>query len=426
MQQNYIMKYKYISLIFCILYCNIFSQKTKNVLFLGNSYTEVNNLPSLIKNIANSTGNDIVYDSNTPGGYTLQGHAGNNISQSKIMQGNWDFVVLQEQSQIPSFPDNYVNTNMFPYAKKLDSLINHYNPCAETIFYMTWGRKNGDTSNCASNPVICTYIGMDNAIRNRYEMMANQNQAILSPVGAVWRYIRTNFPSIELYSSDESHPSLEGSYAAACAFYTVIFRENPNLITYNSTLDPVVAAQIRAATQVVVYNQMAQWNVGKYDLDAHFSYNAVVNSPMKIQFTPNYSFDGPNYFWDFGDGQTSTSKEPIHQYNNTGNFSVKLTLEKCGETQNIIQSIAVNNLNTHETPKIKTTIFPNPTQDYLYIKGGENLVYYQITDASGRLLKNEKISRNEIFIGNFSKGKYLLFLKDKNQNTIITQQIIKK
>ena len=66
---------------------------------------------------------------------------------------------------------------MFPYAKKLDSLINKNNTCAETLFYMTWGRKNGDASNCPTLPIVCTYIGMDDAIKSRYEMMANQKQA---------------------------------------------------------------------------------------------------------------------------------------------------------------------------------------------------------------------------------------------------------
>jgi hypothetical protein len=166
------------------------------VLFLGNSYTYVNDLPKTIADMALSTNDTLIYDSNCPGGYTLQGHATNATSLNKIKQGNWDYVVLQEQSQYPSFPINQVETDVFPYAKLLDSLIHVSNPCAETVFYMTWGRKNGDASNCPSWPPVCTYNGMDSLLRLRYETMATSNKALLSPVSVVWKYLRTNNPLI--------------------------------------------------------------------------------------------------------------------------------------------------------------------------------------------------------------------------------------
>ncbi len=124
----------------------------QRVLFLGNSYTNRNNLPSLLLNAALSTGDTIIVDSNTPGGYTLQGHSTNQISLSKIAQGSWDYVVLQEQSQRPSFPDAQVQADVYPYAKQLDSLVQLANSCTETVFFMTWGRKNGDANNCPFFP----------------------------------------------------------------------------------------------------------------------------------------------------------------------------------------------------------------------------------------------------------------------------------
>jgi hypothetical protein len=149
----------FIRIVFLLLFIvsgKSFAQNTKRVLFLGNSYTSVNNLPLLVKNIALSTNDTLIIDSNTPGGYTLQLHTTNTTSQSKLMAGNWDFVVLQEQSQLPSFPDDQVAVEVFPYAKYLDSVINQYSPCAETVFYRTWGRKVGDASNCGSWPPVCT------------------------------------------------------------------------------------------------------------------------------------------------------------------------------------------------------------------------------------------------------------------------------
>ena len=50
---------------------------------------------------------------------------------------------------------------------------------------MTWGRENGDQSNCQSWPPVCTYEGMDDLLRERYMIMANDNNALVAPVGAV-------------------------------------------------------------------------------------------------------------------------------------------------------------------------------------------------------------------------------------------------
>ena len=97
----------------------------KKVLFLGNSYTGVNNLPQMIANVALSVGDSLIFDSNTPGGYTLQGHSTNTTSLSKIAVGDWDFVVLQEQSQLPSFPDGQVQSSVFPFARALDLSLIH-------------------------------------------------------------------------------------------------------------------------------------------------------------------------------------------------------------------------------------------------------------------------------------------------------------
>ena len=112
----------------------------KKVLFLGNSYTAANELPLLVQGLAESSGHSIYVDKNTPGGYTLafpaNGHLYNQTSLDKINSEDWDYVVLQEQSQFPVidyFRENYT----FPGAHALDSLIKLNNNCSQTIFYMT-------------------------------------------------------------------------------------------------------------------------------------------------------------------------------------------------------------------------------------------------------------------------------------------------
>lgn len=399
-----------------------FGQTTKKVLFLGNSYTQVNDLPLLIKNIANSTNDNIIYDSNLPGGYTLQGHSSNATSLNKIQVGNWDFVVLQEQSQLPSFPLPQVQSQVFPYATQLNNVIEQYNPCAETLFYMTWGRKNGDASNCGGWPAVCTYEGMDDLLRDRYITMATDNNAVVSPVGAVWRNLRTNNPTIELYSSDESHPSIAGSYAAALTFYTTIFRKNPLNCTFNSTLSVADATSIKQAVKNVVFDNFDTWFITDYDPVASFNY--VVNS-NSVSFT-NSSENATTYNWDFGDGTFSTEENPTHIYTATGNFTVQLTITTCGKTSLKSENIVINTLNSSNFDLEKITIYPNPVDEILTIEHNSTIEKIEIYDFSGKNILTNFSSDNHSIILNVSSlptGIYLL--KITTGTGIVNKKIIK-
>ena len=230
---------------FCISGYDLKAQLSKKVLFLGNSYTGVNNLPQIVHDVALSAGDTLVFDSYTPGGYQLIDHSLDVASQTKIMAGGWDYVVIQGQSQEPITLYNQFNSG----GGALYNLIKQYTPCAVTMPYMTWGRKNGDASNCVSFPVMCSYQGMDTTLRNRYLNLTTVINGEVSPVSVVWNYIRQNYPNIELYQADESHPSIAGSYAAACCFYASLFKKDPTLITYNFGLNASDATIIKNAVK---------------------------------------------------------------------------------------------------------------------------------------------------------------------------------
>lgn len=46
--------------------------------------------------------------------------------------------------------------------------------------------------------------------------------------------------------------------------------------------------------------------------------------PLKVQFTDNSNGSVSAYLWDFGDGTTSTERNPVHQYDMNGKFTVNL------------------------------------------------------------------------------------------------------
>lgn len=312
-----------ISLFLFITASNINAQITYKVLFLGNSYTGVNNLPQIIHDVALSAGDTLVFDSYTPGGYQLIDHSLDITSQTKIMNGGWDYVVIQGQSQEPITFYNDFNIG----GSGLNNLIKQYNPCAVTMPYMTWGRKNGDAFNCASFPVMCTYQGMDTTIRNRYLSLTNFINGEVSPVSVVWNYLRQNYPNIELYQPDESHPSAAGSYAAACCFYASLFKKDPTLITFNSGLSSSDASIIKNAVKTQVFDSLQLWDFKKLPV-SDFSYQ-IGSGVNEVIFNPISQGVQQTYFWDFGDGDTSSIINPTHSYLADGTYTVSLTTTNC-------------------------------------------------------------------------------------------------
>jgi hypothetical protein len=221
------MKKTFFVLILCVAsLLNSSAQEVKNVLFIGNSYTHVNDLPKLVKDLSYSMGEEIYCESITPGGARFLTHSQNSSVISKLQEGRWDFVVLQGQSQEVAFPDFQFYDEVYPYARELDSLAKAFNPNAKVLFYMTWGYRYGDQVNCQYYPPFCTFESMSWRLRNNYSLMANDFSSWVSPVGAAWSYSIENNPDIVLHSSDNSHPSIQGSYLAACCFYIMMSGNN--------------------------------------------------------------------------------------------------------------------------------------------------------------------------------------------------------
>ena len=217
---------KHLFLLLIILLNSILLQaKVYRVLFIGNSYTAYNDLPNTFAQLCTSQGDSVTVNSNLLGSASFNIQSTNAATLLLLQQGNWDFVVLQGQSQEPSFSPSQVQAQTYPYAKTLDSLAKTYSPCAEVFYYMTWGRKNGDASNCANYPPICTYAGMQQRLRESYQEMALNNASSTAPVGIVWQKVRNTDTTITLYNPDESHPSVQGTYVAACTFYQSFFHK---------------------------------------------------------------------------------------------------------------------------------------------------------------------------------------------------------
>jgi len=410
------------TIIFILFNIQLNSQ-SKKVLFLGNSYTAVNNLPLTIFKLASSKGDTLIYDSNTPGGYTLNGHSTNTTSLAKIQADDWDFVVMQEQSQIPSFPPSQVATDCLPYGEILVDSIRSNFSCSEPLFYMTWGRKYGDAGNCAVWPPVCTYEGMQWRLRWGYLELAANNNASVAPVGLAWYNSIMADSTLDLYSGDFSHPNLFGTYLTACVFYATIFRKNPVGVT-NYNIDSVSASFLQNIAYQTVFNpDSIPTYFGYGDIPfAHFYWNCPGSNI--VEFT-NHSFNGVSYLWDFGDGDTSTLENPIHTYQNYGTYHVTLTVySNCQSitytNHQVVASIS-SNIDYNYLNDIK--IYPNPANEVINIEIPFINKDIEIYDLQGRLIFMDKCKTNKIKINvsDFNGGVYIL--KIIGEYNTITEKI---
>ena len=371
--------------------------QTKKVLFLGNSYTFVNDLPSLVQDIASSLGDSIIYDSNAPGGYTLEQHCTNPVTLSKIASQSWDFVVLQEQSQKPSFPPSQVAVEVYPFAKTLDSLIKVNNPCTKTVLYMTWGRKYGDQTNCLAYPPVCTYLGMQQRLYDSYMEMGDSNQAWVAPVGIAWRNSIQADSTLDLFATDYSHPNLYGSYLAACVFYSTFFQASTNSAWYPSTLDADTAAWLQNISDFTVLDSLSTWNIGEFEPNAAFSDSI---SGLDVFFTDSSTFN-TTWHWDFGNSMVDSVQNPMSSYDSSGTYIVTLIVSDGCLSDTLSQQITVSTTTSQEEIGLESSIsvLSNPVKGSLWIENKDFTgKSFSITDLNGKIQSKGIIypGRNEI------------------------------
>lgn len=413
-------KMKKIILALLILATSNLKAQPKKILFVGNSYVYSNNLPLVLYNLALSNGDTIIYDSSAPGGYTFAQHTTNTTTLSKINAQDWDYVILQEQSQIPSFDPSQVQTETYPYAAQLNDLILANDSCTQTVFFMTWGRKYGDASNCAIYPPLCTFEGMQGRLRQSYVEMADDNEALVSPVGEAFKYSRMADSTINLYSIDNSHPSVAGTYLAACTFYATLFETSPVGLNYTAGLDATQAGFLQQIANQTVFDSLSVWNINEFEPQASFNY--ILNGPYTYQFTST-SMNANSFLW--SDGATTSSY--VHTFPGSGIYTISLTVSDGCSSNTISQDITVSPFNAlsenlkdaikivSQNQHINITVNPSyQSNSTILIFDALGKQVYQSTDN-----KNHNVMVNTT---NWSKGLY--FVQCSNQQQVITKKII--
>lgn len=307
-----------------------------SVLFIGNSFTFMNNMPYMFRDIAVANGREVHVDTLIHGGKDLNFHANRAATYEKIKSRKWDYIIIQASSNELAQPDSKVAQLSLPFARRIVDSIRAENRCTQVMLYMTWAYKYGNP-NWAP---IASYDSMQYRVKRQYLRLASTLDAKVAPVGAVWSSVRANHSDINLYDPDNHHPTAAGSYISACTFYASIFSETP---VGNKAVIEGVDEKTRTVIEKLafkdVFGNLKEWRLLP-DADAMktgFEYT-VKNDVLKIN---NTSANASAVEWDFGDGHTSSEKEPEYCYSSKGTYKVTQKVKNSCKTSYLVKQVEI-------------------------------------------------------------------------------------
>ena len=212
------------------------------VLFLGNSFTFFNNMPDLVEKLSASSGKKpkITVDSVTSGARRMGEHWADSRTQTKLKAGGWRFVVLQGQNSEPVLD----RSGFLAASKALAARVVSYK--GTPMFFQTFAYKKG-------HPFYKQYGGdpgaMQKMLRDAYNgAVAQSPGSVVAPVGDAFEAFYAQQSTPNLHDGDLLHPSMHGSYLAACVFWARMTGLSPVGITYRPS--GVSAAQAKTLQTV--------------------------------------------------------------------------------------------------------------------------------------------------------------------------------
>lgn len=226
-------------------------------------------VPGIFKKFTDQAGLNYNVQIEAVSGTSLQFHYANALSI--IGQAGWDKVVLQEQSVRPVPTARGGNRPAFyTAATQLEQAVHAANPAAQVYLYQTWARAD------FTYPTGQSYSGfpvdtMTADLHNGYyrQFAANGRYAAVASVGDAWlRAITTGVAmrnpytpdptKVNLWATDNVHPSITGSYLSALVLFYQLTNVDPR--TLGGTEQAAAALGITPA-QAIALQQVAYQQV---------------------------------------------------------------------------------------------------------------------------------------------------------------------
>jgi hypothetical protein len=208
------------------------------VLFIGNSFTYFNGgLEKLVRRLRESVDGAPRFETEAEvqGGASLQVMWESTDARDRIENGNYDIVVLQED-----IPETNVDS-FHRHARLFNTAIR--NSGARPVLFMAWAYDR------------LGWISMAE-IAQAHRTIAAELAIDVAPVGLAWQRSDQQDPTLDMYGNDDEHPSIHGSYLAACVIYGTIFSESPVGLSYRPSRGAGVSEDEAAFLQQVAWDEI--------------------------------------------------------------------------------------------------------------------------------------------------------------------------
>ena len=228
-------------------------EKNYRILFVGNSSTFYNDMPTAIfKKMVQAAGHKVEVVSITKSSYTLEKYADVNDEMGamleKMLSGEkkYDYVVIQDLTRRPT-----ANIKMFYEPTRY--LIDRIRQAgAEPVLYATIARPDGD-------PQLVTdgldQYGMTCRAAAAYQAMGDEKNVLVAHAGTAFYNVDKN-TDIGVYHTDLQHPNYAGSFVIAATIYATIYNEDPTQLDYRGMLAQEKADILLEEARKVVFEPL--------------------------------------------------------------------------------------------------------------------------------------------------------------------------
>jgi hypothetical protein len=126
-------------------------------------------------------------------------------------------------------------------------------PQLQSVFHDTVRRHAASLKSAGVRPILFMSWAykdkpeMTAQLAEQYTIAGNANDALVVPAGLAFARAIAKRPDVELYVADKRHPSLAGTYLAACTVYATLYRKSPVGLSYTAGLSPDLAALLQAS-----------------------------------------------------------------------------------------------------------------------------------------------------------------------------------
>jgi len=233
------------SLFFLTFVARIGAAGSVSVLFVGNSLTAVNDLPTVFKKFAAASALHAVVDvrSITPGGASFSDHWKHGQAVATLREWHPNFLVLQGQSAEPlSSPQDFNY-----YARLFKAEADQVG--SKTVLFSTWARPANDSyykdRTSGGSPT-----QMQTRLSSAYSSLAQNIGATLAPIGVAFERAKHDAPTIQLLDGTQ-HPSPAGTYLAAAVLFRTIFNSPALESTFSGGLPQATAHTLQRIADAV-------------------------------------------------------------------------------------------------------------------------------------------------------------------------------